>query len=95
MTGESDRIRLDKWIWHARLVKSRVLASEVIGAGHVRVNGAKITKAGRFVKPGDVLTVRIADRVRLLRILDCGERRGPATEAVTLFVDLDAAPMGE
>lgn len=91
MADDADlRIRLDKWIWHARLVKSRGLAADLISAGHVRVNGAKVGKPGRAVGPGDVLTVAVAGRVRVLRILDCGERRGPATEAADLFQDMDA-----
>ncbi|MFT3688763.1 hypothetical protein [Paenirhodobacter sp.] len=51
----------------------------------------EIDKPGRAVGPGDVLTVAVAGRVRLLRVVDCGTRRGPAAEAVTLFLDLDAA----
>lgn len=92
---KAERIRLDKWIWHARLVKSRGLAADLVGAGHVRVNGTKALRPGRSVGPGDVLTVVLGSRVRLLRILDCGERRGPATEAATLFLDLDAAAAGD
>lgn len=84
------RIRIDKWLWHARLVKTRGLAADLVSAGHVRVNGARIDKPGRAVGPGDVLTVAVAGRVRLLRVLECGARRGPAVEAVTLFLDLDA-----
>lgn len=90
--ADPDRIRLDKWIWHARLVKTRGLAAKLVEAGHVRVNSAKIVKPGRAVGPGDVLTVAVAGRVRILKILDCGERRGPATEAGTLFLDLDPLP---
>lgn len=92
---KAERIRLDKWIWHARLVKSRGLAADLVGAGHVRVNGTRALRPGRAVGPGDVLTVVLGPRVRLLRILDCGERRGPATEAAALFADLDAPAMGD
>ncbi|RWR12996.1 RNA-binding S4 domain-containing protein [Paenirhodobacter populi] len=85
------RIRIDKWLWHARLVKTRGLAADLVSGGKVRVNGARIEKPGRAVGPGDVLTVSVAGRVRLLRILDCGLRRGPADEAAELFLDLEAA----
>lgn len=87
------RIRIDKWLWYARLVKTRGLAADLVSGGKVRVNGQKIDKPGRAVGPGDVLTVAVAGRIRLLRILDCGERRGPATEAVQLYTDLDPAPV--
>ncbi|RWR09397.1 RNA-binding S4 domain-containing protein [Paenirhodobacter populi] len=89
------RIRIDKWLWHARLVKTRGLAADLVSGGKVRVNGARIEKPGRAVGPGDVLTVSVAGRVRLLRILDCGLRRGPAGEAAELFLDLEAAVLPE
>ncbi|HEY0213878.1 MAG TPA: RNA-binding S4 domain-containing protein [Paenirhodobacter sp.] len=90
-----DRIRIDKWLLHARLVKTRVLAAALVSGRKVRVNGMRIEKPGRAVGPGDVLTVAVAGQVRVLRILDCGERRGSATEAATLFVDLQAeVPFG-
>jgi len=90
VSDTSERIRIDKWLWHARLCKTRSLAAEVVSGGHVRINGAKLTKPGRAVGPGDVLTVTIAGQVRVLRIVACGLRRGPASEAVTLYLDLDA-----
>lgn len=86
-----DRVRIDKWLWHARLVKTRGLAADLVSAGHVRINGARIDKPGRAIGPGDVLTVAVAGRVRLLRVLDCGTRRGPSVEAIGLYLDLDAA----
>lgn len=90
MTNVEGRLRIDKWLWHARLVKSRSLAAEVVSAGQVRVNGQRIEKPGRAVGPGDVLTVALFGAVRVLRIRACGTRRGPASEALTLYDDLDA-----
>lgn len=90
MTDTRDRLRIDKWLWHARLLKSRSLAAEMVSGGHVRVNGQRIEKPGRAVGPGDVLTLAVAGEVRLLRIRACGTRRGPAAEAQTLYYDLDA-----
>ncbi|MBW6505529.1 MAG: RNA-binding S4 domain-containing protein [Rhodobacteraceae bacterium] len=87
--GESARIRLDKWLWQARLVKTRPLAQSLIGAGHVRVNGQRGDKPGRAVGPGDVLTLRLPGGVRVLQVRACGARRGPAAEAQTLYSDLD------
>ena len=83
--SDGDRIRLDKWLWQARFVKSRALAVDLVAAGRVRVNGQKTEKPGRAVGPGDVLTVGLGAQVRVLRILACGTRRGPAPEAATLY----------
>lgn len=84
------RIRLDKWLWQARFFKTRTLSAKEISAGHVRVNGARITKPAQAVGPGDVLTFAQATQVRVVRILDLGTRRGPASEAQALYEDLGA-----
>lgn len=83
------RLRLDKWLWQARFCKSRSLAADLIASGSVRVNGTRITRPGRDVSPGDTLTFPQGDRIRLIRILALGIRRGPATEAQALYLDLD------
>ena len=84
------KLRLDKWLWQARFCKSRGLAAELIEAGSVRVNGTRVTKPGRDVSPGDTLTFPHGDRIRVVRILALGLRRGPAPEAQSLYHDLDA-----
>ena len=88
------KLRLDKWLWQARFFKSRSLAAAVIEAGHVRVNGTRITRPGRDVSEGDTLTFPQGSRIRVVRILAQGLRRGPAVEAQALYLDLDtsAAP---
>ncbi|WP_318527794.1 RNA-binding S4 domain-containing protein [Defluviimonas sp. WL0050] len=83
-----DRIRIDKWLWQARFFKTRSLAAGVVTAGHLRVNGDKTAKPGRAVGPGDVLTFRQASAIRVVRILACGTRRGPAPEARLLYEDI-------
>jgi len=85
------KLRLDKWLWQARFFKSRGLAAEVIEAGSVRVNGTRITRPGRDVTEGDTLTFPQGDRIRVVRILALGQRRGPAPEAQALYLDLDAS----
>ena len=82
------RQRLDKWIWFARVVKTRSLAAALVGAGHVRLNGAKVDSPGRGIKVGDVLTIALDRQVRVLKVLDCGERRGPYEEARQLYEEL-------
>lgn len=83
-----EAIRLDKWLVHARLFKTRGLAVERIEGGGVRVNGQPGRKPGRAVRPGDVLTISAHGRVRALRVLAPGLRRGPAAEAQLLYEDL-------
>ena len=84
------RLRLDKWLWQARFFKSRSLAAELIEAGSVRVNGTRVSRPGRDVGAGDTLTFPQGTRIRVIRILALGLRRGPAPEAQMLYLDLDA-----
>ncbi|MFN3993598.1 MAG: RNA-binding S4 domain-containing protein [Tabrizicola flagellatus] len=88
------KLRLDKWLWQARFFKSRSLAAAVIEAGSVRVNGTRVSRPGRDVVAGDTLTFPQGNRIRLVRITALGHRRGPATEAQALYLDLEpsAAP---
>jgi ribosome-associated heat shock protein Hsp15 len=82
-------VRLDKWLWHARLFRSRSLARAAVEEGRLRLNGARVVRPAAAVGAGDVLTFVQAGRVRVLRILGPGLRRGPAPEAETLYADLD------
>jgi ribosome-associated heat shock protein Hsp15 len=82
-------LRLDKWLWQARFAKSRSLAAALIQSGHVRVNSIPVNRPGREVAPGDVLTFPQGRRIRVIRILALGQRRGPASEAQQLYTDLD------
>ena len=86
MSGAS--LRLDKWLWHARFLKSRTLASKLCKSGKVRVNGEPVKKANVVVQPGDVLTFPLGPHIRLIKILKLGLRRGPAKEAQLLYNDL-------
>jgi len=80
--------RLDKWLWFARVVKTRSLAASLVLDGKVRVNRVRIQKPSQTVRPGDVITVTAHSRVRVLKVLATGERRGPAVVAQTLDEDL-------
>ncbi|WP_374763050.1 RNA-binding S4 domain-containing protein [Yunchengibacter salinarum] len=85
---EAETIRIDKWLWHARFFKTRTLAASVVKGRRVRLNGVVVAKPARTVQQGDVLTFVKADRVRVVRITGPGTRRGPASEAATLYDDL-------
>ena len=83
-----ERQRLDKWLWHARVVKARTSAAALVEAGHVRINGVREKAPGHSVKAGDVLTIGLDRTVRVLRVLGFTERRGDASAARVLYDDL-------
>jgi ribosome-associated heat shock protein Hsp15 len=80
--------RLDKWLWFARIVKSRTLAARLVASGKVRVNRSRVTKAAYLIRLGDVITATLNGAVCVLRIEGLGARRGPAPEARSLYDDL-------
>lgn len=81
-------MRADKWLWHARFFKTRGLATKLISAGHLRVNGDKVGKPAYGIGPGDVLTFPQGRQVRVVRMTALSDRRGPAPEAQQLYDDL-------
>ena len=82
-------LRLDKWLWFARFVKTRSLATKLIVDGRMRVNGVPTQKAHYTVKLGDVLTFPLGPHIRVIKVVALGSRRGPAPEAQALYEDLD------
>jgi ribosome-associated heat shock protein Hsp15 len=82
------RQRLDKWLWYARVVKSRTLAQKLVMSGNVRIDGQRILSTDFKVAPGMVLTLTVHERVKILRVCLAGTRRGPAVEAQQLYEDL-------
>ncbi|MEQ8824215.1 MAG: RNA-binding S4 domain-containing protein [Filomicrobium sp.] len=86
--GADQAQRLDKWLWYARVAKSRSLAAALIERGKIRVNRVRTQKPSHTVKPGDVITASVGRSVRVLKVVEPGQRRGPASEAQTLYEDL-------
>jgi ribosome-associated heat shock protein Hsp15 len=86
-----ERQRLDKWLWHARVVKARTSAAALIEAGHVRINGVREKAPGHAVKAGDVVTIALDRGVRVLKVLGFTERRGDASAARVLYEDLQGS----
>ncbi|MDP6517891.1 MAG: RNA-binding S4 domain-containing protein [Alphaproteobacteria bacterium] len=84
----AESLRLDKWLWYARFLKSRTLASRLCADSRVRINRRVVGKAHAPVRVGDVLTFPQGAHIRVVRIAALGTRRGPATEAASLYVDL-------
>ena len=89
----STKLRVDKWLWYARIFKTRTLAASSVKTGKVRVNQEKISSASRGVVPGDVLTVTQARQIKILKVVELGNRRGPASEAQLLYEDLSPPPV--
>src|SRR5665213_1414729 len=77
--------RVDKWLFHARFYRTRVLAQAAAGAGKVRLNGVRVEKPAQTVRPGDILTLGKGKELLSLRILALAERRGPASHAQALY----------
>jgi ribosome-associated heat shock protein Hsp15 len=83
-----DRQRIDKWLWHARMVRTRTDAAALTAAGFVRLNGKRMTAAAHPVRIGDVVTLALDRSVRVLRIEGICGRRGGAPAARALYRDL-------
>jgi len=81
------KIRLDKFLWHARFAKTRSLAAKLCEAG-IRVDGTLVAKPGALVRPGQVLTFALGRHIRVIEVVQVGIRRGPPEEARTLYRDL-------
>jgi ribosome-associated heat shock protein Hsp15 len=88
MPSGPDRQRIDKWLWHARLARTRGAAQELATSGRVRLNRERIGSSSQAVKIGDVLTVAFDRHVRVVQVKAFAARRGPAAEAQRLYDDL-------
>ena len=85
----SSVLRLDKWLWFSRFFKSRTMAAKVCQSGRIRINGTIVRKSKTFVSRGNVISFPKDTHIRVVKILELGERRGPAFEAETLYEELD------
>jgi ribosome-associated heat shock protein Hsp15 len=97
--SDDDRQRIDKWLWHARVVRTRSAAATLAQSGHVRINGARVEASAKPVRAGDVVTVALDARVRVLKVTGFAPRRGDAAAGQALYEDLappaSAATPGE
>jgi len=82
-------VRIDRLLWQLRLVKTRFLAQALVATGHLRRNGARVTRASQEVRVGDVLTIPLHSGVRVIELRALPVRRGPAAEARACFRALD------
>jgi ribosome-associated heat shock protein Hsp15 len=89
-SDESDRVRLDKWLWAARFFKTRSLATEAVAGGKVEVNGEH-AKPSKGLKVGDEVRVRLSPYEHVLIVRALSERRGPAAAAQALYEETPAS----
>ena len=89
MTGNGQR--LDKWLWCARMVKTRPLAAKIVALGQVRVNKSKVLKPSYELAPGDIVTLVVHGRVRVIRVAATAARRGQSAAARLLYDELDGS----
>ena len=81
--------RIDKWLWHARFYRTRVLAQAACTGGLIRLNDQRVEKSSVDVAPGDILTLPKGHDVVVIRVLGVAARRGPASEARLLYEIVD------
>ena len=84
---QAEKLRIDKWLWHARFYKTRSLASKACQSGHIVLNGQSVSKASVTIIVGDRLQFFQGPHLRVVEIMALGQRRGPAPEAQTLYAD--------
>lgn len=87
-SAQAGRQRIDRWLWHARLVRTRGAAAALANSGYVRINGARIQAPSRMVRRGDVVTVALDRCVRVLKVKGFAVRRGPAATSRDLYDEL-------
>ena len=83
-----ERQRIDKWLWHSRVVRTRSAAAELAASGHVRVNGTRVTAPSRLVRCGDVVTVALYHGVRVLKVVGFADQRRSGAAARLLYEEL-------
>jgi ribosome-associated heat shock protein Hsp15 len=89
----ADSLRLDKFLWFARIVKTRALAQTMAEQGRLRLNGRVIDRAHSAVRVGDVLSFALRGAVRVLKVEALPARRGPPAEARSVYSELPERPL--
>lgn len=90
-----DRQRIDKWLWHARMVRTRSAAAALAEAGHVRLNGKRVTAASQPVRLGDVVTLALDRAVKVVKVEGFCDRRGGPPLARSLYRELTTGSAAE
>jgi ribosome-associated heat shock protein Hsp15 len=85
-------MRVDKWLWHARFYRTRVLAQAAASGGLIRLNGHRVEKSSVDVEPGDVLTLPRGHDIVVVRVTGVAARRGSASDARLLYEIVTETP---
>jgi ribosome-associated heat shock protein Hsp15 len=85
LNAAADRQRIDKWLWHARMVRTRSAAAALVEAGHVRVNARRIVSPAHMLRPGDAVTLALDHSVKVMHVIGFVERRGGPQSARSLY----------
>ena len=91
--GVADSLRLDKFLWFARIVKSRALAQQLAEGGRLRLCGRIVDRAHAPVRVGDVMSFAVHGQVRVIRVEALPNRRGPPAEARLLYSEVPPRPL--
>ena len=91
----AEQLRLDKFLWFARIAKTRAIAQALVEEGRIRRNGQPVDRASAAVRVGDVLTFAVRGEVRVLRIEALPARRGPAAEAQACYAEFGSGSGGQ
>lgn len=86
MAGSEDRLRIDKWLWHVRLFKTRSLATQAVDGGKVKLDGERV-KAAHLLRVGQRVSVTLGDRAIEVEVLALPVRRGPAPQAQACYAE--------
>jgi ribosome-associated heat shock protein Hsp15 len=87
--GAPGSIRLDKLLWFLRFARSRSIAQAMVEAGHIRLDGRRVTRSSCAVHAGATLVLPVGRRIEVIRLLTLPLRRGPAAEAQSCYVRLE------
>lgn len=88
--GAAGSIRLDKLLWYLRFARSRSIAQALVAAGHIRLDGRRVTRASTAVHAGATLVLPIGERIEVIRLVSLPQRRGPAPEAQACYARIDS-----
>ncbi len=93
--SDLERQRIDKWLWHARIVRTRTLASNLVNSGKVRIDRKRINRASQTARLGNIVTAPQGRLIRTLKITGFANRRLPASEVELLYEDLTPVPVAQ
>lgn len=88
--GAAGSIRLDKLLWFLRFARSRSMAQAMVAAGHIRLDGRRVTRSSCAVHAGQTLVLPVGERIEVVRLLSLPRRRGSAPEAQGCYRKLGA-----